>query len=213
MNKKGAIPAPVIVIGGVVVFLLLIFAIGWGIKYYSNPNAVPVSVQISKDNTKTIAQLTDKSPLGFLTYVFGRVPDGLVEEVGATAAIVVTVAIFIMLVVGFGDILSAFSAFSETSSWILGALLAIISANFKGVMAIAVLSFGIVGGVGVISIGVGLAVPFLVFIFMHFFLAKYLVAMVTNKINIKNRALVTRGANDVAGAIEGFKTAASAFKK
>jgi len=133
MNKKGAIPAPVLVVGGVIVFLLLIFAIGWAIEYYADKvsPSPEQTFQEKLDERSDISELLGSSSLKFLTYVFGGIPKSLIAEIGATPAIIIILVLFIMLVVSFGDILASFSAFSETTSWILGVLLAIIAANFK----------------------------------------------------------------------------------
>jgi uncharacterized protein (UPF0333 family) len=185
-------------------FIGVVILLVWAVSYFSGEsNTNGISDKIS--NAKSIAELTGVESLGFLKYFFGDIPSGLVDLTNGTSAVIIVIVLFLMLLITFGDILSAFGAFSKSSAWLLGAGLAIIAANLKVIMIIAVWSFGIVAGFGVVSVAVGLLVPFVVFFVLNVLLLKQLK-------HSRNLTEMKTGAEGVAGAIEGFGKAAKAFR-
>jgi membrane protein implicated in regulation of membrane protease activity len=103
-----------------------------------------------------------------------------------------------------GDILSVFGTFSKNAAgyswvaWIIGIALAIIAANMKIVMAIAGIGFMFVSGIGVLAVGIGIAVPFIVYIFFHLVFLNRLRKWVSGQ-DFQNKM------DDMAKGIEGAK--------
>jgi hypothetical protein len=69
----------------------------------------------------------------------------------------------------FGDIVAAFGTFSEKwIGWTIGTILAIVAANMNLVMLIAAWSFMATATLGVLSVSLALAIPFVVFLLLQF---------------------------------------------
>ncbi len=100
----------------------------------------------------------------WMNYVFGGIPSWLVDMVGANSAIVITLSVFVLLLVTFGDIISVFSTFSPAVSWIAGVLLAVIAANLKAIVVILSFFIGIFSFLGGLAVLVGLGGAFAAFI-------------------------------------------------
>lgn len=80
------------------------------------------------------------------------------------SALIITVAIWIMILLMFGDILSTLSFFSKGVSWALAILLTIVLANLKFAVLIAAGMTAIFGTFGVIAAYLGLAASFIAFL-------------------------------------------------
>ncbi len=149
--------------------------------------------------------------LNFFNYIAGGVPQFLINEVGSISASIVILALFVMFCFTFGDILSNFGMFSETTAWVIGVSLSIVVANLKVIMYVAVWSFGIIAGVGAFSVMVGIIVPFIIFLVLNIFLAQTLGEWSTKKKIKKKAQAVKKGAGAVESAIKAFRKASNAF--
>jgi hypothetical protein len=79
----------------------------------------------------------------------------------------ILLVIFFMLFFAFSDIISNFTAFSKTTSYILGFGLAVIAALTKGVLFLAHYVFGITAALGTISVAIVIITAFVVVVFIH----------------------------------------------
>lgn len=149
--------------------------------------------------------------LNILSYVAGGVPQELINEVGGISASIVIFALFVMFIFTFWDILSNFGMFSSMVAGVISFTLAVVIANLKGLMWIAVWCFGIVAGIGAFSVAVGIAVPFIIFLVLNIFLASTLKEWATKKKIKKKARAVKKGAGAVESAIKAFRKAANAF--
>lgn len=141
--------------------------------------------------------------LSFLNYIIGGVPNVVIAEVGDMAAFVVTLVIFIMLALTFGDVLSKFGTYSAWMGWVLGILLAIVAANLKLVIIIAIISFAFISGVGALSVSIGLLFPFVFFIIAHFMVLKPITEYLAGE---KEATQMNMAVGQVTGAIKAIRS-------
>jgi hypothetical protein len=163
MNKRGETTWKTlgIVFGSMALIILIIYIAG---QFAGSGPSIVEQVKSSK----TLGAVTGVSFLDYLSYFVGGVPDLLVQESGAGGAVVIILALFVMLLVTFGDIISTFGLFSSPSvAWVIGAALAIVAANLKGIMYLAVWAFRIIAGVGILSVAMGVLVPFVLFFLIN----------------------------------------------
>lgn len=215
-NKKGDIPKGFIWAFGIIILLIV------GMIFINNFRAEEIPKDIpskplgdaltSGDLTSGDLTSVDWSALNFVSYIAGGVPEFLINEVGSISASIIILALFIMFVFTFGDILSTFGMFSNTTAWIIGIVLSIIAANLKLVMYLAVWSFAIVAGVGVLSVVVGVTVPLIIFLVLNIFLGAQLKHLKTSRDIVTTKQEVRKGAGAVKAAINAFKEAAGAFR-
>lgn len=100
----------------------------------------------------------------WMTYVFGGVPEWLVEQVGENSAIVITLFAWLLLLVTFGDIFQNFSTFSAPASWVIAFAIAVIAANIKAVVIFLGLFVGIFAFLGGIAVIIGLFAALVAFL-------------------------------------------------
>lgn len=159
MNKRGQSWRPFI--WGIVI-VVLIFVVGFLFSAGAFEGWVG-NVEINSD-TQPIGDSVGKSSWNWLTYIFGGVPTWLSNyNVSPTGAIIITIAIFFLIFITFGDVIQNFSTFSPPVAWITAFLMAIVAANLKftvSVMSVAIGIFAPLGGIAVIA---GLAAAFVAF--------------------------------------------------
>jgi flagellar biosynthesis protein FlhB len=85
----------------------------------------------------------------------------------------ILLVIFFMLFFAFSDIISNFTAFSKTTSYILGFGLAVIAALTKGVLFLAHYVFGITAALGTISVAIVIITAFVAVVLLHLGLEKF----------------------------------------
>ena len=113
---------------------------------------------------------------------------------------------FAILVLMFGDILSAFGSFSnDYVAWSVGLALAIIGANFKLVMLFAATGFALVSGAGVFAAILGVLVPFVIYIVVH-------LLFLYNIKNFRNQANFRQGIADITRGVRASKTFGKAVR-
>lgn len=122
----------------------------------------------------SIFGLDSDSPFRAIDYIFGDVPQYLIERTsggsggnGISAAIII-IGLWFLLFLSFADIVRLFGTFNAVTSWISAALLAIIAANLKFVMFVGVFALSITAGLGAVSVFAGLILAFVLFLGVQF---------------------------------------------
>ncbi len=187
----------------ILVFFLLGFFINEG-TFNSWFGDVSINTQ-----TEQIGDHVQKPSWNWLTYIFGGVPAWLTDYgVAPSSALIITIAIFFLLFVTFGDVIQNFSSFGPQVSWISAFLVAIIAANLKlsvTILSVAVGIFAPLGGLAVLS---GLVAAFVAFFFVNWGVGRFgpwvmrrKAMMLAQREDIKTQ----QGAENVASAIQGMK--------
>ena len=149
-----------IVLGIFVVLALASYFVG-----YSESN---LTIPDTTSSVK-LGDAIEKPRLNFLSYIIGEIPQFLIDWTNNISATIIIIALFMILLFMFSDILSLFGTFSnQYIAWIVGIALAVIAANLKFIMLIAVIGFGLTSGLGVLSAVVGVGAPFVIFLAFHF---------------------------------------------
>lgn len=178
MNKKGMIHPAFIIIG--LIALLIIVPLVWS-SLKSSVSGSSFSMADFLTDSKTFGQAIGQDSLGWLSYIFGAVPQALIDATSEKGGAIVIFSVWVILVLMFGDILSLFGTFSQITgttrggatytyspiAWIIAVALAIIAANFKVIMMLASFGFAFVSGIGVLAALLGVVTPFLVYIVIH----------------------------------------------
>lgn len=173
---------------------------------------------INTNSVTNIAGVTGQSNLGFLDYIFGKVPAFLeAMTIGKYSPVVILLAIWMMLFITFGDILSTFGIFgNKLFAWVTAFLIAVISANLK--IAVVTIAFfvGIFSIAGSAALILGLGTAFLAFVVVNWGASSWgpwlmrrraLMAAQTTAVNEESGGL------KLAGAIEGLGEAGEALAK
>jgi hypothetical protein len=210
-NKKGAInPGMVglILIVGIIAIALIWSAIS------SNPSTGWTDKVTSFVSTsKPIGDAWGggkASSVNWLSYIFGNVPQGVIDLTSGPSSVIVMILIFVILFLMFSDILSTFGTFgNEYIPWIIGFVLTIIAANIKAVMFITAFSFGLISGLGAITVLVGIATPFLVYFVFHVMFLGNLKAFFMRR---KNAVQFNTGVSDLEQGIRGAKAFGKAVR-
>jgi len=133
-----------------------------------------------------------------LNYVVGKVPEYLIDWTSNISASIIIIALFLLLILTFGDILSIFGTFNTLTAWVIAGILSIIAAQLNLIKAIAVYSLALTAGLGAIAVFVSIIGVFVIFILFNFGTSSL------------RKALVLRRAEDTAiKAVAGGKKAAS----
>ncbi len=149
------------------------------IVYFGSKNIADFKVSVSAKHTvKDVLNVSApgvwggvlKTVVGILGFAIGTIPDSLYDELGGVSSLIVIFAIELMLAITFYEVLFTFSLFRPITARIVAILFTIIIINLKLVLYIAAWMFSLVGIVGVLSIGFGILVPFLLFIYINFIL-------------------------------------------
>ncbi len=195
-DKRGQDGSGWIPIIGILLAIILIFGIIWLVSTKVGDFSSS-SISQAVGTFKTFGEVSGNTAMAPFTYVIGGVPVFLINEIGPTASMVVMFVLFIMLLFSFGDIISTFGMFTRPVSLLMGIGLTIIAANLRFIMFVAVICFGIVAGVGVISIAMGLLVPFVIFFALNWLL----LSQIKHMRNLKN---LKKGGEDLAATVKAF---------
>ncbi|MEK6855693.1 MAG: hypothetical protein AABX66_00895 [Nanoarchaeota archaeon] len=146
-------------------------------------------------------------------YLFGS-PTTLVSD--PTSALIISVAIWLLITVTFGDILSSFSAFSKRTSWIIAGLMGIISANLGLSNKIITATTGVFTSFGIYAIYIGLGTAFIVFIIVNLgitqagpWIMKRKMMIEASKAEIETEA----GARKLKGTIKALESVGESLKE
>jgi hypothetical protein len=108
-----------------------------------------------------------KTVFDYAQYIFGQIPTMIFNAVGGSSALVVTLAIWALILVTFGDILTGFSTFSRPISWVVALLIAIIAANIKLVIMISTAFAAIFISLGVLGVWLGILGAIIAFVVVN----------------------------------------------
>ncbi|MBI3334765.1 hypothetical protein HYZ97_04735 [Candidatus Pacearchaeota archaeon] len=154
----------------------------------------------------------------FLDYIFGK-PAAFLTSVTSSqySPLIITIAIWLMLFITFGDIIATFGTFSEKIyGWLLGFLLAVIAANLKAVVYMIAFSVGLFSALGSAAVLLGVGTSFFVFLAVNFGLKQF------GPFIMRRRAMYTAataeikaeaGGKKLAGTIKGLGAAGKALEK
>lgn len=163
INKKGAVHPFIWVIS-----ILLVIGATIGTVAYFKSNKT-IDVRISVEPAVSVGDAANNPTFNWVSFFVGKIPQFLIDKTNNISAIIIVVAIWLILLLAFGDIVAAFGTFSEKwIGWTIGTVLAIIAANLKIVMQIAAWSFMATASLGAISVAVAIAIPFVVFLLLQF---------------------------------------------
>lgn len=202
-SKKGVAWKPVIWIGGAILVVILLITLGnsgFIGRWFGD-------VQINTD-TEEIGSAIGPS-WNWLTYVFGGIPTWLPEfGVGSASGLIITIAIFFLVWVTFGDIIQNFSTFSPPVAWISSFLIAIIAANLKFSVVILSIAIGVFAPLGGIAVVAGLVAAFVAFFAVNWgagsigpWVMRRKAMMYAQRTDIETQ----EGAEEVASAVQGMK--------
>jgi len=142
-------------------------------------------------------------------------PLGIVLDLKGTSItlerLVFHLAIFIILLFSFSEIITLFSTFSETTSWVIGFCLAVIAGVTKSISLIAGI-LGFTAGIGALGVGIIIISTFLSAVVLHIGFGEGL-----RKWRIKRQgdiiaAKSMTGAKSVKAAIESLKEVEKGFE-
>ena len=155
------------------------------------------------------------SGFGWVDFILGGVPKWLNDKVKPTSAAIITLAIFLLLFITFGDIIANFSTFSKNVAWISGFLIAVVAANLKAIVVILGFFIGIFAFLGGLAVLVGLVASFVAFFAVNWGIGSFgpwilrrKAMMEAAKESIKTEA----GAKQLAAKIRGLHEAGEALK-
>lgn len=149
----------------------------------------------------------------FMRYIFGEVSPTVQGLAGsALSAIIITIAVWLLIMITFGDIIMTFSTFSTWVSWGAAVLMGIIAANLGISTAIIAWFTGLFVTLGSIAVFVGLGAAFVAFVLANLGIWK------ARKWIIRRKALMAAataesGGIRIAGGIKGLGTAADALSE
>jgi len=162
----------------------------------------------SPEGTVTTTTWNSVAPeASFLVYVFGEPVSVFGSSV--VSSIIVTIAVWLLLFVTFGDIISSFSTFHRWVSWVIGFLLALIAANIGLVVKVVVWAVGIFSFVGAASVFVGLGSAFVAFILVNLGVisaGRWLINRKRLLSAAEMRSKAKAGGEQVRGTVEALRT-------
>lgn len=114
-------------------------------------------------------EISDSSFVQGFRYIFGEIPAGVSDN--NISAAIVTIAVWVLIVITFGDIIAMFGTFSKWVAWGIGLIVGVIVANIGiNVKIIAGLT-SIFAWLGTIAIYAGLITAFVAFFAVNFGIA------------------------------------------
>jgi len=128
-----------------------------------------------------------------LKYIFGNPVDWKALGTDEISAMIITIAVWILIMITFGDIIATFSSFSSWVAWVGAVLIAIIAANLNWITAFIAWTTGIFAALGAVAVYVGLGAAFVAF------LAVNLGVWRVRKWVLRRRALMAAGTAELGG--------------
>ena len=155
------------------------------------------------------------SAFKFLNYIFGSIPNYLINTLGEGSEIssaIVIVAIWVMFFLIFADIMRVFSPFRAEISWIVAGLLAIICANLRFISVISVYMLTIMAAFGSLAVLFALGSVFVFFLLFHFGSENVRTWLMMRR--AQDHAMrIAAGGEGIAGTIEGLEKIGESLKK
>lgn len=139
-------------------------------------------------------------------YIFGS---PISSEV---SGVIITIAVWLMLLFTFGDIIATFSSFSTWVSWVIAALMTLVGANIGFINQIIVVLTGVFVGLGAAAVYVGLGTAFFAFLVVNFG-ARRFQGWIMRRKAMTIASKIKAGGEKTAGAISALKNVGEAFGK
>ena len=132
----------VVFVFGLILFLLAIvnYLTGGGVESFLKGFSWDIeysTLNVTNKDFTSYSTLLKNDRVKFLDYIFGGIPNILIEKTGEIggkgeySAVIVMIGIWVFLFFVFSDIASLFSTFNQYTAWIVGFVLTVIVANFK----------------------------------------------------------------------------------
>jgi hypothetical protein len=147
-------------------------------------------------------EVIGENPIATLmTYIFGDVT--MPSDVNTISATIITVAVWLLLFVTFGDIVATFSTFTPYVSWIIAFLISVIAANLGFVVKFVGAMTAIFSILGALSIYLGLGAAFVAFVVVNLGIWS-LRGWVLKRRAMMSAATMEAGGEKLKGTIEGL---------
>lgn len=126
------------------------------------------------------------------------------------SGLIITIAVWLMLLFSFGDIIATFSTFSPWVSWVIATLITLVGANIGFINQIVVVLAGIFVGLGALAVYFGLGVAFFAFIVVNLG-ARRFSGWILRRKALMIAAKAKAGGTETAGAIRGIREIGNAL--
>ena len=209
LNNRGQMTwKPVILIGAILVF----FMIAWFLvnSTYWQDWSKTLSIDTAVQGFEGVLGST----FSWMNYVFGGIPSWLVNQVGQTSAVIITLFTWLLVFVTFGDIIAGFSTFSQPVSWIVALAISVIMANLKAIVIVLGFFIGVFAFLGGLAVLAGLVAAFIAFFAVNWGIGSFgpwvlrrRTMMIAEKTAIKSEA----GGKKLGGIIRGMKEVGKAL--
>lgn len=143
-------------------------------------------------------------------YIFGSPPTDVVQDL--TSALIITIAVWLLIVVTFGDIIANFSSFSATTSWVIAICIGIIAANLGAVTGTITTMTGWFAKFGTAAVYIALGTAFLAFLAVNFGVIQ-LAPWVMRRKAMMEAAKAEAGGKELAGTIRGIEEVGEALRE
>lgn len=172
MNRRGGVPVWIWLILAFFVVTLGATIIGYDFSSFLNEKG---SISLINEIGKTIGFETAFNLPGaiWFNYIFGQIPFLLADYTNNISAGIIVIGLWFLLFLTFGEVLGLFSFFNQITSWIGGALLAIIAANIKLISLISVFLLAVTSFLGALSIFASIILAFVAFFGVNLGLGKF----------------------------------------
>ena len=202
-----------------VIFVLLIFGIIAAAYFFLGSSVFSKISQSASAAVETTSE-SFKDILGksfvWMDYIFGGISKFLIETTSSSSATIITIAVWLLIFLTFGDIFATFSTFNKGISWAIAFLLAVIAANLKAVIVISTLFIGLFSFLGTLAVLGGLAAAFVVFIGLNWgisSLGPMIMRRKAMRAAEKSSIEAEAGGEVTAGAIKGMKKVGEALRE
>jgi len=144
-----------------------------------------------------------------LKYIFGE--PVTYQNINNVSAGIITIAVWLLIMITFADIIANFSTFSKPVSWGTGILIGIIAANLGWTTAFFAMMTGIFATLGGIAVYLGLLGAFITFIAVNLGIS-WLGGFVMRRKAFMEAAKAEEGGTKLAGRLKGLSTAGKALE-
>ena len=204
-SKRGASQAFIVIVVAIIILASVIAVI----SLKSSQTTAPAQVEQSR------AVWTDKlgdSAGKVLSYVFGPIAKVTNDD---TSSMIITLAVWLLIFITFGDIISSFSTFSSYVSWGAAFLIGIIASNLGIVVGTVAWTTGVFAFLGTLAVYAGLVGAFVVFIALNLgvtSLGPFIMRRKMMEAAQKTETAEEAGGKKLKGAIKGMGSAGEALE-
>ncbi|MFH1308217.1 MAG: hypothetical protein ABIH72_05170 [archaeon] len=170
---------------------------------------MPVAV-MAIGSTVEWSSLGAGSWLNALKYIFGKIPADISDN--AISAAIVTVAVWGMIVLTFGDIFATFTTFSKWVSWVVAVLVGIIAANVGFSVVMIAWVTGVMAFAGAFAVWLALGAALVAFVAVNLGITR-LGPWLMRRRAMEHASKADAGGTKLAGTIKGLGAAGKALEK